>query len=635
MARSDFTTIYPAKGRLSFDGGLNISVDQQLLADNESPSCLNVVFDKGSVETRGGSTNINTTSVGTFPGEGLYTRHDNTGAQTMCAWWNGTMYTLGTTTFTTVPSAQSIYTAGGRVASTEYENYIFFCNGEHIPYKYNGTDFTRHGIYPPNSAPTFSTVASAGNLVGDYQWKVTFVNSALVESDVSSAMATYAATAGGESVTINVPIAPQSFGVSTRRIYRTEAGGTTFKRVATLSDNTTTTYADNIADGSLGTAAPTDQGVPPKYSAIIHFKDRLFCTNPTYKNYVWYSELGDPYVFKATSFIKMGDNTSDLLTGFCVYADALVCLCVKGQYIIYMPDTTPGNWVLIKATSPFGSRSRFGHFAYNNKVMFPALQNSKLVGFAALSGTAIEPDVTFTTISNLADELKSSKISDDVYDINEAVLDKITSYVFRDKAYISVPYGTLQTTNNRIYVWDFSINDLNKKQEGSWVPWSGINAEQFCEYNGKLYCQDASTGHILEMNTDTYNDNDVPIDSFYWTKEFSGFQGHENFHKDFRAVHILHELSGDYFMNFYIKVDSDLGSGDRQHINLLGSGSYWGTMVWGVDTWGGGNSILDTKLYLGQTRGKRIQFGFSNQNTADQKFKIVGLKYNYNNKGMR
>jgi len=41
------------------------------------------------------------------------------------------------------------------------------------------------------------------------------------------------------------------------------------------------------------------------------------------------------------------------------------------------------------------------------------------------------------------------------------------------------------------------------------------------------------------------------------------------------------------------------------------------------------------KFFLGAARGKRIQLYFSNQNTINQKFKIIGLNYSYNLKGRR
>ncbi len=45
--------------------------------------------------------------------------------------------------------------------------------------------------------------------------------------------------------------------VTARKLYRTVANGSTYKLVTTINDNSTTTYADNIADGSLGANAPS------------------------------------------------------------------------------------------------------------------------------------------------------------------------------------------------------------------------------------------------------------------------------------------------------------------------------------------------------------------------------------------
>jgi hypothetical protein len=45
--------------------------------------------------------------------------------------------------------------------------------------------------------------------------------------------------------------------VTARKIYRTTANGSQLKLLATLGDNTTTTYTDNIADASLGVNVPT------------------------------------------------------------------------------------------------------------------------------------------------------------------------------------------------------------------------------------------------------------------------------------------------------------------------------------------------------------------------------------------
>lgn len=45
--------------------------------------------------------------------------------------------------------------------------------------------------------------------------------------------------------------------VTARKLYRTIAGGSTYLLLATIADNTTTVYTDNIADASLGAGAPS------------------------------------------------------------------------------------------------------------------------------------------------------------------------------------------------------------------------------------------------------------------------------------------------------------------------------------------------------------------------------------------
>jgi hypothetical protein len=46
-------------------------------------------------------------------------------------------------------------------------------------------------------------------------------------------------------------------GTTSRKVYRTTAGGAQLKLLTTIADNTTTTYTDAIADGSLGADVPT------------------------------------------------------------------------------------------------------------------------------------------------------------------------------------------------------------------------------------------------------------------------------------------------------------------------------------------------------------------------------------------
>jgi hypothetical protein len=629
----EFDILYPSTSRLVLDGGKNSKFERAIIEDRDSPDCANVIFSNGAIATRGGSTKLNTSSVGSFVCDGIYTRRSNTSSETMVAFFGGSAWQLAVTTFSTIPSAQSVFTAGVRVAATQYENHMFVGNGGVIPYKYNGTDFTRHGVYPP---PTTMSIASngSGNLAGDYMWKVTFVNSQLVEGDVGPA-STFTVTASGQVILSSIPVAPQSWGVSTRYIYRTNAGGSTFRRIATLADNTTTTFADNVASSSAGVTAPTDNGVPPKYSTCIYHANRLFVNDATNPNYVWYSNLGEPYTFASTNFLLFGDAAADLVKGFSIFDNSLVVFCENSQWILYMQSTDPADWSQVQIRATLGSKSPFGIAKFDNKILFPATQNTKFVGFAAISGNSIEPSSTLLTVSAAGSELQSDRIEPDMFLVQETYTPNISAITFKNKIYLSLTYDSNNTTNNRVYIYDFGISDLTRKNP-AWAPYTSLNAAQFTIYGGKLYYGDSTaTGFVYEMETSSYVDGSAAINSYYWTKEFSGFKGHENAEKDFRTLHLLVDKAGAYYMTVQYRVDSDKGEGTAVQINLNPGSTIWGAFIWGNATWGGGTDQEEIVVYLGAARGKRIQFKFTNQNAANQRFKVHGMQFMYNIRGRR
>tara|TARA_R110000796_G_scaffold248508_1_gene375341 strand:- start:55 stop:1956 length:1902 start_codon:yes stop_codon:yes gene_type:complete len=629
-----FDRTYPPSGRVLLDGGLDTKFAKTIIPENESPDCANVLFENGAAGTRGGSTALAGTSFGSHIGDGIYVRHDNDGSETMCVWGGGDMYDFQSTTFVTIGSAQSVFVSGSRIGATEYENYLFVGqSGVTNPYKWDGSTFSRHGVPIPQSAPT-AVINSAGTLTGDYSWKVTYVNTNVVEGDVGSATATYAATA--DRYVITIPTAPASFGVNARKIYRTETSGITYKLVTTISDNSTTSYTDNSSDSELGSDAPTDNGVPPQYSFIKEHQNRLFCNDVNNGNFLWYSDLANPYVFKATNFNRIGDNSGDLLRNIEVFDNGIIAFGQRHTYIVYMPSTDASTWVVVQARTTMGSKSPYGSVEFENRVMFPATQAGQFVGFATLQGDTIEPSATFLTVSVAGSELQSDVIEPNMFDIQQSFLGNISAISFKNRLYITVTSGDGETLNNKIYVYDYSISNLAKKKRGAWVPYTGLSPTQFAIYDGKLYfIESTATGLVKQLETASYNDNTAAIDSYYETKEFSGLKGEEDLQKDYRTLQLLFDKPGDYFMNLRTKVDSDLGEGNNQIIDLDPGGSIWGTMTWGNDVWGGGTAQEDKRIFLGSTRGKRIAFKFTNQNTVDQRFRVHGFRFSYNIKGKR
>lgn len=109
--------------------------------------------------------------------------------------------------------------------------------------------------------PPTVVAGAAGALTGEYRWLVTYLT-ASGETEGGApfpALSTSALTLSGTTASLTgIPVSPCR-SVTGRNIYRTAAGGSVFKLVAAspvIADNTTTSYTDTTADGSLGTNAP-------------------------------------------------------------------------------------------------------------------------------------------------------------------------------------------------------------------------------------------------------------------------------------------------------------------------------------------------------------------------------------------
>jgi uncharacterized phiE125 gp8 family phage protein len=92
---------------------------------------------------------------------------------------------------------------------------------------------------------------------GAHRYAVTFVtpDGETQAGTVSSAVTVADNTANGKVALSAIPLGGSA--VTARKLYRTAAAGSTYLLLATIADNTTTTYTDNIADASLGAGAPS------------------------------------------------------------------------------------------------------------------------------------------------------------------------------------------------------------------------------------------------------------------------------------------------------------------------------------------------------------------------------------------
>jgi len=102
------------------------------------------------------------------------------------------------------------------------------------------------------------TVPAAGNVDnGAHRYAVTFVTAegATQAGTVSASVTVADKTVNGQVALSAIPIGGAA--VTSRKIYRTAAGGSTYLLLETIANNTATTYTDNIADSALGVGAPS------------------------------------------------------------------------------------------------------------------------------------------------------------------------------------------------------------------------------------------------------------------------------------------------------------------------------------------------------------------------------------------
>ncbi len=121
----------------------------------------------------------------------------------------------------------------------------------------DGLNFLEIAPDAPLALPGVPTLALAVGTelgIGLYQYAIAFVTANGETTPGTQAEIT--TTSGNQRVQLSgIPIGPG--GTTARRIYRSAVGGGQKKLVATISDNVTTSYLDQIADAGLGANAPT------------------------------------------------------------------------------------------------------------------------------------------------------------------------------------------------------------------------------------------------------------------------------------------------------------------------------------------------------------------------------------------
>lgn len=577
-----------------FDGGYNTKYSPSKIDPFETPDCLNVVFDdEGSVSTRKGTAKFNTTAIGSFVVDHGISYNSN-----MIVWANGNMYTTSGTsgaTFIVVTAAVGKFTAGAKIGAQVYQSVLFCSDGTNGPWKYTGgVNFYNMGIDTP-TAPTGASNGAGNVAAGTYYYAVSFINSQAVEGNIGSASAGATLTGSATVRVSEIPVGSTLAGVNSRFVYRAVAASGPFRKVGEVTGNTTTTFDDNIGIGAEGKPSIVDGTKPPAFTTITELKERLFFDDNANTGMLRWTDFENPYVSAAENEEPISKGDGEDLVCVTRQDDFVVIGKENKTFTIDIADPSDDlTWKKAEVPANIGFIGPRAFARVNNGLMFIGRQNNKLTGFHILNGM----QVIETSDGRLRTLSISEKIEYDLLNtINSTYWSDIYMDVFENRIFMAYTF-TSSTKNDRIFWLD--LNRVGTQgQPGSWSPWSGINARCFFTHSGNFYSGDSgATGFVRVFNQTTYGDSGSAINSYFWTKEVGGEKDGslDSYVKDLRELYVWREMLGNYNMNVRVRVDGDSSNGLAFPISMYSAGNTWGSMIWGVDYWGGNRTDQEARI---------------------------------------
>jgi hypothetical protein len=280
----------------------------------------------GMIDKRQGGVQWNRTHFGNAA-QDTYEAIFNSGARHFLRVGAGVLEaSTGTGLFDVITSGYSTF---GNFEWATYQNRVYGDNGINSPQVYDvatsyggvtysfTTGKTRPmGAQAPLTAPTNGAYTAGGSVpVGSHTYVITFVYYGSEESNGSPSSVVQTATGGTQTGHLSsIPVG--GYGVTARNVYRDNNDGV-YLLLATINDNTTTTYTDTLLIGSTPTPIPTDHNVPPTFSKIALYLDALFIAPSGQTNIINFSNAGAPDIFPPGNFITC--QSDDIVTALYVY----------------------------------------------------------------------------------------------------------------------------------------------------------------------------------------------------------------------------------------------------------------------------------------------------------------------------
>ena len=352
MARGLNTKIYdyylkPLPGQNSKTEDLELATTHVELAQN-----CRFEDEPGAVVKRPPIAKFNGTSTGSGAVQSLYRYYTTGGVKKWIKIWTTGAY-VGADATGTFAAIRTGLTTGKKTSFVTYKDLLIASNGFDNPWVYDGA--SDNVTWELGSCKALLG-SGAGNLDQDTYYYAVVFNTAADGSGTSTGITgavSNTITCDGSNQKIelsNIPLGPA--GTLSRIVYRTEGGGSALKQLTVIGDNTTTTYSDNVADGSLTTAYPAVADDMPVGNMLKLHRERLFMSgDPSNPNKIYYSEAYLPHYIRQTTnldYMQVDENDGDEIVGIPIQLGVMVCIkknTIRPLHITSpVSGTNPTTW---------------------------------------------------------------------------------------------------------------------------------------------------------------------------------------------------------------------------------------------------------------------------------------------------
>ena len=277
-------------------------------------------------------------SIGAFPVTSIWRYYKSDVTKFLIA-TGSTLIKLGddaTGTFSTIRTGM---TDGKYYQWVTYKDIAIGTNGSDQPIKYDGQTVTTDntaGARTVNElcaqlgAP-FAKLATGSNLDASswYMYKIAWYDGTTYSYSTAKSNPILTGSSVKAVDLTGIPLGPT--GTTERHIYRTSGhtsqanveASSIYYHLTTISNNTATTYSDNITDATIETdAAPTwstvsagiNATVPKGTIAIIHNERLWISGNLTYRSDIYWSDAFNPQYFDPADYEQIRPDDGDSIT---------------------------------------------------------------------------------------------------------------------------------------------------------------------------------------------------------------------------------------------------------------------------------------------------------------------------------